>query len=346
MGALTGPAPLVDAEAVSVLLTREPLVLRVDIPVDAAIVADAADRLRTLPTVTVLSGDPAMAPVELVAAVDVCLSTIADPPHPWVHAPVADVTAAVAAQPEPALALVALLRASAAAPSVWDAVAAEAAAYAMLLGSRPFRRWLADRPTRSTRAPDGPSVAVARQGGSLRVELDRPRAHNALDTDMRDRLVEAFTLAATDPTITEVELSGRGPSFCAGGDLTEFGTVDDPATSFAVRLTRHPGLAVHRVAPRTTVQLHGSCIGAGIEVAAFARRVVAAPSSTIRLPELAMGLVPGAGGTVSIPRRIGRHRTAWLALTGHALGADTALAWGLVDEVGDEPAGSRTRSDG
>ena len=61
--------------------------------------------------------------------------------------------------------------------------------------------------------------------------------------------------------------------------------------------------------------------------------VLAAPDTRIRLPEVAMGLVPGAGGTVSIPRRIGRHRTAWLALTGAEIGADQALAWGLVDRI-------------
>jgi enoyl-CoA hydratase/carnithine racemase len=56
------------------------------------------------------------------------------------------------------------------------------------------------------------------------------------------------------------------------------------------------------------------------------------PDACFSLPELAMGLVPGAGGTVSLPRRIGRHRTAWLALTGATIDAATALDWGLADE--------------
>jgi enoyl-CoA hydratase/carnithine racemase len=82
-----------------------------------------------------------------------------------------------------------------------------------------------------------------------------------------------------------------------------------------------------------TVRVHGDCIGAGLELPAFAGRVVAAPASRFRLPETAMGLVPGAGGTVSLPRRIGRARTAWLALSGEAINAGTALRWGLVDVV-------------
>ena len=74
-------------------------------------------------------------------------------------------------------------------------------------------------------------------------------------------------------------------------------------------------------------------MGAGIEVPAFAGRVVATADAAIALPELGAGLVPGAGGTVSIPRRIGRHRTALLGLTGSPIDAPTALAWGLVDAV-------------
>jgi enoyl-CoA hydratase/carnithine racemase len=61
--------------------------------------------------------------------------------------------------------------------------------------------------------------------------------------------------------------------------------------------------------------------------------VVARPDARFRLPELSMGLVPGAGGTVSLPRRIGRQRTAWMALAGVEVGAEVALGWGLVDAI-------------
>jgi enoyl-CoA hydratase/carnithine racemase len=81
-----------------------------------------------------------------------------------------------------------------------------------------------------------------------------------------------------------------------------------------------------------TMDLHGGCIGAGIELAAFAGLVRATPDTLISLPEVQMGLIPGAGGTVSITRRVGRHRCAYLALSGCAISAQTALEWGLVDE--------------
>jgi enoyl-CoA hydratase/carnithine racemase len=81
--------------------------------------------------------------------------------------------------------------------------------------------------------------------------------------------------------------------------------------------------------------MHGACVGAGVELAAFAGRVVAAPGTTFRLPEVSMGAIPGAGGTVSLPRRIGAPRTLLLGLSGLALAAEDALRWGLVDAVAD-----------
>ena len=82
-----------------------------------------------------------------------------------------------------------------------------------------------------------------------------------------------------------------------------------------------------------TAQVHGHCVGAGAELAAFCHRVIADPGTLFRLPEVSMGLVPGQGGTVSIPRRIGAQRSAWLALTGRPIDASTALEWGLVDQL-------------
>ena len=82
-----------------------------------------------------------------------------------------------------------------------------------------------------------------------------------------------------------------------------------------------------------TVHLHGACVGAGIELAAFAGTVTATEDATMALPEVGMGLIPGAGGTASLPQRIGAARTAWLALTGTRLNAQTARRWGLVDRV-------------
>jgi enoyl-CoA hydratase/carnithine racemase len=80
--------------------------------------------------------------------------------------------------------------------------------------------------------------------------------------------------------------------------------------------------------------VHGQVLGSGLEMAAFCGWVQAHPDAVLGLPELSLGLIPGAGGTVSITRRIGRWRTAYLVLSGKRIDAATALRWGLVDEVG------------
>jgi len=331
LAALTGPADVLDD--LSILRRPEPLVVRLAGPVPSDLAAAAAaDVLRRAPTVTVVEGDPDHVPAPLAEAADVCLTSRSGAPRPWVTGSADDVEVAVAAQPLAAVALVTLLRV-AAGLGPWEALTAESATYGMLLGSAAHRSWLERRGPALVRSPARPPVSVERRGATLAILLDRAEVRNAIDRATRDALVEALGLVVADPSVTAVSLAGAGPCFSAGGDLAEFGTVADGATAFAVRLARHPGWAVHRVAERVTAHVHGPCVGAGVEIPAFAGRLVATPTTTFRLPELAMGLVPGAGGTVSITRRIGRQRTAWLALTGHQLDAPTAHTWSLVDHI-------------
>ena len=279
---------------------------------------------------------------------DVLLTDRPDASPPWhtsaegTAAALARLAAGVAAAPQAAVTLVQVLRLGEG-RSLDDALVAESLAYAMLQAGPAFGAWLASRPPPAR--PGGglgaggrPPVTLARDGDLLRITLDRPEVRNALDVTMRDALVEAFDLAARDPAIARVELRGNGPDFCSGGDLREFGTVEDPPAGHLVRSARLPVRALAGCADRVTARVHGASVGAGIEVAALARHVVAAPGATFRLPEVAMGLVPGAGGTATIPRRIGRQLTAWMALTGATVDALTALRWGLVDALDGGPA--------
>jgi hypothetical protein len=228
-------------------------------------------------------------------------------------------------------ALAVLLQQTALLP-VWEGLVAESATYSTLLAGPEFAAWLASSPPR-TPAPDGDEpVLVERQGDRLTLTLNRPARRNAYGHAVRDALVSALQIALVDPAVN-VELRGIGPAFCSGGDLAEFGTAPDPAAAHLIRLRHSAGQLLHDLADRTTAYIHGACIGAGIELPAYAGRVVAAADTRMALPEVSMGLVPGAGGTVSLVRRIGRWRTAWLALTGDSLGVQQALAWGLVDEI-------------
>jgi hypothetical protein len=249
------------------------------------------------------------------------------------------VLATVELHPLAATALVMLLRHSEG-RSVAEGILAESAVYSTLQGGPEFAAWRAGHPRREPAVEDGPAVLCERAGPRLDLTLDRPQRRNALSARMRDELIDGLTVAALDDTVAEVHLRGRGPSFCSGGDLDEFGTFPDPATAHLVRVGRSAGAAIHAVADRVVAHLHGACVGSGIELPAFARRVLATPDTTIALPEIGFGLVPGAGGTVSLPRRIGRHRTALLALARRSIDAPTALAWGLVDELeaGTTPA--------
>lgn len=323
---------------------RRPLLLvRVDTPADPAVVVAAARAVADTDRIVVGAAtradlDPAMAP--LLEALDL---TLAPPglgstarervgvPDPIAEAAVLHGT--VAANPQAATVLAKLLRWSGSL-RVSDALDAESLAYSTLLGGAEFRRWLDRRGPRPLPPPaaDEP-VLVARVGDELRITLNRPERRNAYGREVRDALVAALDIAVFDRSVGRVVLDGAGPLFSAGGDLDEFGTAPDLATAHFVRTRGGAGRLLHRLSDRLEVRVHGLCVGAGIELPAFAGRAVARSGAGFRLPEVAMGLVPGAGGTVSIPRRIGRWRTLHLALTGRPLDADTALQWGLVDVV-------------
>ena len=241
------------------------------------------------------------------------------------------IVAAIEEHPSAALVLVQQLR-LADQLSIANGLVAESLAYATLQHGAEFASWLGRQGRKVRPSFDEPAVVVDDKGDTVWLTLNRPRLRNALSAEMRDAWVEALLPLALRSDVA-VTIDGAGPAFCIGGDLAEFGTTTDAAQSHRIRMTANVAPALAAVADRCQVNLHGACIGAGIELAAFASHVTAAPNTTISLPEVGMGLIPGAGGTVSIPRRIGRHATADLALTGRTIDAHEALALGLVDGV-------------
>lgn len=242
-------------------------------------------------------------------------------------------TRSIAASPLAATSLAVLLR-SMPTHDVEAGLAAESAVYSTLQAGPEFAAWRATA-SHTPWSDDGPTVQVERTGDELTIRLDRPQRHNAISTRLRDELMAALQLAVLDDSLSTIHLCGAGESFCSGGDLGEFGSRLDPATAHHTRLARSPARLIHRLRDRVVVHLHGAAYGGGIEMAAFAGRVIAHPTARIGLPELSLGLIPGAGGTVSLPRRIGRQRTALLALTTKTIDAPTALRWGLVDQMSD-----------
>ena len=299
------------------------------VDLDSAPVAEppvlAGQRLSLVPAVIVgTTRSPSGRQSPLAALCDVVL--------PAADSSLAAVLATVEACPRAATALVLLLR-GAEERSVGQGLLAESAVYSTLQGGPEFARWRASASIRPRPPQPGPAVRVERHGEHLELVLNRPQVRNAFNTAMRDELWAALAVAAADPSVREVHLRGEGRSFCSGGDLDEFGSFPDPATAHLVRVARSVGSAIAAVAERVVVHLHGAAVGSGIELPAFAGRVLARRDTRIALPEIALGLVPGAGGTVSLPRRIGRQRTAELALSATPIDAATALGWGLVDAI-------------
>lgn len=280
-----------------------------------SIVPDPA-AISTLETVPVVLAGPEPSPlVDIVADGD----------------ELAGLAAAVEVRPLASVALVLLLRGGQG-RSIGEGLVAESAVYSMLQAGPEFEQWRQERPRRDRPSAVDGAVVVRRTGKELIVTLNRPDVHNAFSSAMRDELFEALGIAAADPSL-RVVLEGAGPSFCSGGDLDEMGTRPDPATAHLIRLQRSVGRVLATMGDRVEARLHGACMGAGIELPAFVNRVVARPDATIGLPEIDLGLIPGAGGTVSVARRVGRHRAALLALSGRPIDAETALSWGLVDEL-------------
>lgn len=211
----------------------------------------------------------------------------------------------------------------------------ESLCYGLLQGSEEHGRWLASR-AGSTRPPAPPGrLRVDRCAAELHLVLDRPLSNNAIDRSLRDQLVEAFSVAASDPEVRSIKLRALGAAFSVGGDLAEFGTTRDPATAHLIRSRSSPALAIGARAGILDVRVHGACIGAGLEIAAFAARLTASSDAWFQLPELSLGLIPGAGGCVSVPRRIGRQRAILMILSGRRISAQTALHWGLIDAIED-----------
>jgi len=298
----------------------------------AAAVARSRDRLLAGVATEPLS--PRL--TSLVAALDLTLTVATDirqcVPVLDLEAEAAALGTAITINPQASLVLGQVLRITADLP-VAAALKVESFAYSTLLGGPEFRRWLTEHPRKQVVPPADTPVIVRRNGSGLQITLNRPDRRNAYDRQLRDALTDALRIAIHGPAVDRVVLDGAGPSFSSGGDLDEFGTAPDLVTAHFIRTQAGAARLIDDLGSRIEARVHGPCAGAGIELPAFAGTVVAEATATFRLPEIAMGLIPGAGGTVSIPRRIGRWRTLYLALTGKPIDAATALAWGLVDSV-------------
>ena len=281
------------------------------------------DTLSTLPCPSIgLHLDASCLPPALCAALDVLVADESQLPALLRNIQTHPLTAAI---------LVQLLRHNASC-SIAEGLFAESLAFAALQASADFRHYLSGR-VPPTPCVDADPLRIERHGEVLELTLSHGHRRNAYSMTMNDAFYEALLLAACDPSIQRVVVRGAGDCFSSGGDLSEFGLASDPAQAHLVRMSRSVPHLLAELAPRMEFQVHRACIGSGMELPAFSGRLVASANTYFQLPEISMGLIPGAGGSVSITRRIGRQRTAYLALSGRRIKAETALAWGLVDAI-------------
>lgn len=278
-------------------------------------------------------------PLLALDELDAMITVRADAPAPWVSvaperidAQLATISKLCAQNPIAAAMLARVLRIQSGLDFA-AAVEVESLAYSALLGGNEFAEWLARRRCSGRNSPTKDLVDYARQGDAVTLTLASPGTSNAMSAAMRDALFEALANVVEDPSCPTLTLCGEGRCFSTGGDLAEFGSAKDHARAHLIRTQRSAAVLMHRLGPRASVRLHGACIGSGIEIAAAASKRVGASNTMVQLPELAMGLIPGAGGTVSLARAIGRHRLMWMCLGAFRIGAERALDWGLLHDL-------------
>ncbi|WP_461002151.1 enoyl-CoA hydratase/isomerase family protein [Streptomonospora sediminis] len=177
---------------------------------------------------------------------------------------------------------------------------------------------------RVERDPKNPAVAVIR--------LDRPKM-NALDAQMQRELAVAAEQVATDGEVCAVVIYGGERVFAAGADVKEMAEMGYTDMAAHSRILQGSLTAVARIPKPVIAAVTGFALGGGCELALCADFRVAAEDARLGQPEIRLGVIPGAGGTQRLPRLIGPARAKDLIFTGRHVGADEALAMGLVDSV-------------
>ena len=167
---------------------------------------------------------------------------------------------------------------------------------------------------------------MQRDGAVAVIVVDNPPV-NALKHEVRAGMLENFVKAAEDKSVEAIVLTGAGRTFMAGADITEFG-----------KPMKAPGLAeviaaIEKIQKPTIAAVHGTPLGGGLEVTLGCHFRVAAPGTRLGLPEIKLGIIPGAGGTQLLPRLVGVEKGLSMILSGDPIPAKDALAAGLVDEI-------------
>jgi 3-hydroxyacyl-CoA dehydrogenase len=171
-------------------------------------------------------------------------------------------------------------------------------------------------------------VRLRREGDVAVITVDNPPV-NALKHDVRVGIRDAFRRANGDAAVQAIVLTGAGRTFIAGADITEFGK--PPQAPSLIDVIGE----IDQIAKPTIAAVHGTPLGGGLEITLACHFRVAAPGTRLGLPEIKLGLIPGAGGTQRLPRLVGMEKALPMILSGDPIPVKDALAVGLVDEIVD-----------
>ncbi|MEU4108909.1 enoyl-CoA hydratase-related protein [Streptomyces sp. NPDC027717] len=180
----------------------------------------------------------------------------------------------------------------------------------------------------------GEFVLVRRHGHVAELVLDRPKAMNAVSTEMARSLAAACTALAADRDARVVVLTSSGErAFCVGADLKERNSFSDADLVRQRPVARAAYTGVLELPVPTIAAVHGFALGGGFELALACDLIVADATAVVGLPEVSVGVIPGGGGTQLLPRRVGAARAAELIFTARRVEAPEAAALGLVDQL-------------
>jgi enoyl-CoA hydratase/carnithine racemase len=178
------------------------------------------------------------------------------------------------------------------------------------------------------------TILYQKDGGLAWLTLHRPHVLNAINLQMRDELWEAVQAARQDPDVGVLIFRGAGErAFCAGADISEFGTAPSYVEARRARQQRDLWGLLEEFPKPLLAAIHGYALGAGIELPLFCDIRIAAEDARLGLPEVNLGYIPSAGGTQTMPRTVPRGVALHLILTGDPIDAQQALRWGLVHRV-------------
>ena len=178
------------------------------------------------------------------------------------------------------------------------------------------------------------TILYGKRGAVGTITLNRPRVMNAFNVRMRDELFVALEAVRDDPDVRAVVVGGAGErAFCAGADLTEFGSAPSQAGARQVRWERDVWGLMAGLRKPIVAAVRGYVIGSGVEIACLCDVRVAADDAVFAMPEVALGMIPAAGGTQTLRRAVGVGRAVEMILANRRVGAAEAQRIGLAHRV-------------